>query len=520
MSPISKRNRSADHSSTSQSLDNENPQLPENKEPISPDLPVNKQRMETIFAECKDVMLHPYHYGPDLQHSALVIHCETLVQDMKVSFIKSVMQDLTDHEVGPAYNITPDQIDSFFSRQGISAHSTKIIEHLDEVVQHIMNGYVVIFFNQWNKVLSFNAISIETRQVTEPITESVVKGPHESTVENLKKNIGMLRARLITVDFKMDFFRAGGKSNSEIAFGYVEGAVNPETLTEFKQRIAKAKDMEILETSYIEELLEDWTYSPFPQFRFTERPDTAVAALLDGKIIVMVSGSPSIMICPGLFPEFLQSSEDYYERTVYSSMVRLLRLFAFVVSLTLPSIYIALTTFHPELIPSVLLLAILNTREGIPFPTFVEAFIMSVFFELLHEAGIRLPKTIGSAVSIVGALVIGDAAINAGIASPMMVVVVAITGISTFTIPQYNITTGLRVLRFPLMILAATLGGFGLMIGYLLIFLHMTCLRSLGQPYFAPLGPLRLRQLLDVLIRAPLKTLFRSPRNRHSHKSS
>ncbi|UVI33628.1 spore germination protein [Paenibacillus spongiae] len=486
------------------------------KELVSPDLSANKQRMETIFADCKDVVFHPYHYGPDLVHSALVVHCETLVQDQKVNFLKSALQDLVAHELGSTLEITPDHIISFFGRQGVSAHTAKVLEQIRDAEQNVMSGHVVIFFDKWNKALSFNAISVESRQVTEPITEPVVNGPHESTVENLKKSVGMIRARLMNADFKMDFFRAGGKTNNEIAYGYLKGAVNPETLAEFKQRIVKAKDMEILESSYIEELLEDWTYSPFPQFRFTERPDTAVAALLDGKIIVMVSGSPSIMICPGLFPEFLQSSEDYYERTIYSSMIRLLRIAAFLISLTLPSIYIALTTFHPELIPTVLLLAILNTREGIPFPGFVEALIMEFFFELLREAGIRLPRPIGSAVSIVGALVIGEAAINAGIASPAMVVVVALTGIASFGIPQYNIAIALRILRFPLMILAASLGGFGLMIGYLLILLHLTSLRSLGQPYFSPLAPLHLRQLLDVFVRAPLKTLFRSPRSRHS----
>ena len=241
-----------------------------------------------------------------------------------------------------------------------------------------------------------------------------------------------------TPDFKLELFKAGGKSNSEIAYAYIEGAVNPETLAEFQERITPAKEMEILETSYIEELLEDSVYSPLPQSRVTERPDIAVAALLDGKIIVMVSGSPSILICPGLFLEFLMSPEDYYQRTVFSSFIRYLRFMAFFLTVFLPSIYIALTTFDPELIPTVLLLAILNTREGIPFPAFIEALIMVFFFEILVEAGVRLPRPVGSAVSIVGALVIGEASINAGIASPIMVVVVALTGIAKFSLPQYS----------------------------------------------------------------------------------
>ncbi|UUZ89631.1 spore germination protein [Paenibacillus sp. P25] len=437
----------------------------------------------------------------------------------KENYFKTVMQDLVPHQVGPASDITPADVINFFKKQGASEETAHPIGDMDTAVQDVLKGNVVVFFDQWDKALSFQAINLQERQVTENLTEPVVRGPHESTVENLKKNIGSLRIRLKSPDFKLEFLKAGGKSNTEIAYGYIEGTVNPETLTEFQKRISRAKEKEVLESSNIEELLEESVYSPPPQCRVTERPDTAVAALLDGKIIVLVSGGPAILICPGLFVEFLMSPEDYYQRTVFSSLIRQLRITAFFLSLTLPSIYISLTTYHPELIPTVLLLALLNTREGIPFPAFIEALLMSFFFEILVEAGTRLPRLVGSAVSIVGALVIGEAAINAGIASPIMVVIVALTGIAGFSLPQYNLAVATRVMRFPLMILSASLGGFGFMIGILWILLHMTNLRSLGQPYLAPLGPLRPRRLRDVFIRAPLILMLRSPRNRHQHAS-
>jgi len=189
--------------------------------------------------------------------------------------------------------------------------------------------------------------------------------------------------------------------------------------------------------------------------------------------------------------EFLQSVEDYYHRSAFTFLIRLLRITAFLIALFLPSIYIALSTFHPELIPTVLLLAITNTREGIPFPAVVEVIIMEFFFELLREAGIRLPQAVGSAVSIVGALIIGQAAIDSGIASPIMIVVVALTGIASFSIPQYNFAIALRLLKVPFILLAASLGGFGIMIGIFLMLLHLCSLRSLGQPYFDPIGPFR-----------------------------
>jgi spore germination protein KA/spore germination protein len=447
------------------------------------------------------------------------VYFGTLVQEKSVNYIKESMQDLVPHEVGPATMITPKDVINFFSRHGVSAQNANLIDSFEQAVDNILQGHIVLFFDGWDNVLSYSqAYQINMRDVTEPVTESVVKGPREGTVEQLQRNIGLLRNRLQNSHFKIEKFRAGGTTRTEVAFGYLEGTVDKETLTEFKKRIESAKNGDVLETAYIEELIEDSTYSPFPQYKSTERPDVAVSNLLEGKIIVMVQGTGTILICPGLFTEFFQASEDYYHRVVFSSFIRLIRVAAFFIALTLPSIFIALTTFHPELIPTNLLMAILDTREGIPFPAFLEVLIMIFFFELLREAGIRLPRPVGSAVSIVGALIIGEAAINANIASPATVILVALTGIASFSIPNYDIAIGIRLLQFPLMVLAAVLGGFGIMIGFLLIMLHLTYLRSLGQPYFSPLTPLRPKQILDVLIRASLKSLWNSQRKKDMQK--
>nr|WP_229263569.1 spore germination protein [Cohnella cholangitidis] len=325
----------------------------------------------------------------------------------------------------------------------------------------------------------------------------------------MQKNIGMIRMRVKNPALKFESLKAGGLSNTTISYGYLEGVVEPALLAEFKSRIDMVNPGEILDTSYIEELIEDSPYSPFPQFRYTERTDVAAAALLNGKIIVLAEGSGSILICPGLFFELLQSSEDYYQRVLVSNFIRWLRMIALLMAVSLPSLYIAISTFHTELIPTVLLLAIIDSREGIPFGAFIEAVIMVFFFELLKEAGIRLPRPVGSAVSIVGALVIGEAAINAGIASPIMVVVVALTGIASFSLPQYNLSIALRLLQFPLMALAAMLGGFGILLGYLFIWLHLVTLTSLKVPYLTPIAPWNARQFRDTLIRKRLSGLIR-----------
>lgn len=519
---IIEQNNSNDHMSESRNWNQE--ELPDSDNKtialISSLLLDNLLRMKEVFDRCSDIIILQWQYGPEMKHSAFSIFSGSLIQKKEHNFFKETLQDLVTHEVGPGTMVTPEDVDFFFSRHVASAQSASLIEDFNEAISEVLHGNLVIFFDQWNKALSYNAIGLETRQVTESVTEPVVQGPRESTVENLSKNIGMLRLRLKSSDFKIEMLPTSGQTQTKIAYGYLEGTVNPEMLAEFQKRVAKLQNKEILETSYVEEIIEDSVYSPFPQYRYTERTDIAVASLLAGKIVVIVEGTGSLLICPGLFVELLQSSEDYYQRTVIASLIRIMRLVALLIAVGLPSVYIAFSTYHPELIPTVLLLAVINSREGIPFPAVIEAFIMEFFFELLREAGIRLPRPVGSAVSIVGALVIGEAAITAGIASPIMVIIVALTGIASFAIPQYNFAIALRIIRFPVMLFAGFLGIFGILIAFLLIWLHLANLRSLGQPYLNSIGPFRPRQMRDVFIRAPLGVLMREPKNRHVRNPS
>ncbi|WP_426445714.1 spore germination protein [Paenibacillus sp. S-38] len=485
---------------------------------ISSVLGSNLKRIEATFAHCSDLAMVHMTYGPGLGYSACSVYYDSLVQRKEYNYLKETLQDLVTTQVGQGTTVRPEELFRFFEQGGASTHTAIVLDSFEQAVRDVSHGYIVIFFDLWDKALSYKALGLEKRQVTEPTTEPVVQGPKESTIEELNKNIGMLRMRLKSPHFKLEKFSIESETKTEIAYGYLEGTVNPEVLAEFKTRIHKLKSGEILETSYIEELIEDSPYNPFPQVRYTERPDVVIAELLNGKIIVMVNGTGSTLICPATFAELMQSSEDYYQRTLISSLVRLMRLIAFCIALMLPSVYIALSTFHSELIPTVLLLAILNSREGIPFPAVIEAFIMELFFELLREAGVRLPRPVGSAVSIVGALVIGEASINAGIASPILVIIVALTGIASFAMPQFNFAVALRILRFPMMLFAAALGGFGLMIALLLLWLHLSNMRPLGQSYLAPLAPFKPIGLRDFLIRAPLQTLLRSPRQMHLKK--
>ncbi|CAI6085810.1 spore germination protein [Cohnella sp. JJ-181] len=479
---------------------------------LSKQLPANLARLGDVYKQCGDLEIKDWRYGPDLKHRAASVYFKTICEG-NTNYMKSALQDLSNHVIGPGLDVTPEMIRVFFGAHGVSSEHATLERDWSAVDRLMLQGYLVLLIDGWDYALCFESEEMETRPVAEPETEPVVQGPREGTVESLKKNIGMIRKRMQTPALKIQYFRAGGHTNTNIAYGYLEGVVDPAVLAEFERRLQPIRGRgDIVDTSYIEEIIEDRPLSPFPQFRYTERTDTAAAAMLNGKIVLLTEGSGSIMICPGLFFDLLQSSEDYYQRVLVSNFIRWLRFIALMIAISLPSLYIAVSTFHTELIPTVLLLAIVDSREGIPFGAFVEAVIMVFFFELLKEAGIRLPRNVGSAVSIVGALVIGEAAINAGIASPIMVVIVSLTGIASFSLPQYNLSIALRLIQFPLMALSSLLGGFGILLGYLFIWLHLVTLTSLGVPFLTPLAPWKGDQLRDTLIRTKLPALIKRPR--------
>ncbi|MDQ8738814.1 spore germination protein, partial [Paenibacillus sp. LHD-38] len=277
------------------------------KKPISKILEVNQQQIKDNFDDCYDFVFLSWRYGPELGNEAFSVYFDTLVEEKKVNYMKAALQDLVSHEIGQGTEVTPEIFMRFFEKHGASSQTAVLIDDFDTVVVRLLNGDLVIFIDGWDKVLSFQTVKVQGRQITEPVNEAVVYGPRESSVENLKKNIGLIRARIKSPRFKLESLTGGGESQTEVVYGYIDGSVDPETLAEFKRRIGTIKDKEILEISYVEELIEDSTYSPFPQFRYTERPDVVAAALIDGKIVVICQGSGMMMLCPGLFVELLQS---------------------------------------------------------------------------------------------------------------------------------------------------------------------------------------------------------------------
>jgi spore germination protein KA len=294
---------------------------------------------------------------------------------------------------------------------------------------------------------------------------------------------------------------------------YLQGEVDENVLSTLKERLNRIDIKGILETGNIEEFITEEMYSPFPTVFNTERPDTVAANILEGKVAIVVDGTPFVLTLPALFAEFFTSADDYYNKWDISTFVRILRYIAFFIALLGPSVYIALTTFHQEMIPTQLLMSLAAQREGVPFPAFVEALIMEATFEVIREAGLRMPKPLGQAISIVGALVIGQAAVDAGFVSPAMVIVVAITALSSIVFPAYNMAIPVRMLRFLMMSLAASFGLFGIAVGLFALIIHLTSIKSFGTNYMIPYAPNSKYLLRDTIIRAPYRTFNKELQN-------
>lgn len=381
---------------------------------------------------------------------------------------------------------------------GVSSIST-----YQEGVDAVLSGDTLLIVDYCNEALVVATKGWNARAISEPETELVVRGPRDGFTEDIRTNTAHVRRRIRDPLLRFDSMVIGTKTRTEINIGYILGTVRDEMVDEVKKRLQKIKIDSILESGYIEELIEDAPMSPFPTILSTERPDKVSGALLEGRVAIFVDNTPFVLIVPTSFWEYLQASDDYYARYWIGSFFRIIRIIAFALSLVLPSIYVMLASFHQEMIPTALAFTIASGREVVPFPVLLEALIMEIIFELMREAGLRMPKPIGSAVSIVGSLVIGQAAVQAGLVSPSMVIVVAITGIASFAIPNYAASFSIRVLRFPLLIASGTLGLLGFAAVFFAIAIHALSLRSFGLSYFSPVTPFIPSDQKDIVIRPP-----------------
>lgn len=378
------------------------------------------------------------------------------------------------------------------------------------ILDGVLGGNVAILFDGDDTGLVLNLPAFETRTVEEPHTESVVRGPREGFVESLFTNISMLRRKIKSPDLRLEQVQVGRITKTVVCVAYIKGVVNPKIVDEVKKRLGRIDIDGVLESGYIEEFIEDAPFSVFPTVGNTEKPDKVAAQLLEGRVAIFTDGTPFVLTVPYLFMESIQTAEDYYSRYLSGSLFRMLRLLALIFTTQLPALYVAVSAFNPEALPTPLLLTMTSAREGVPLPALGEVLVLGAIFEVLREAGVRLPRPVGQAVSIVGALVIGEAAVAAGLVSAPAVIITALTGISSFVVPSQSDSQ--LFLRLFFTLLAGFVGFFGLIIGFVLLLTHLASLRSFGVPYLSPAAPLSTGDLKDTFIRAPWWTMARRPR--------
>lgn len=454
---------------------------------------------QEILENCFDIQYRFFDLGMEPHIQCCIIYINNMIDDSSLE--QQVITPLMEKK--QIYSQANENLIDMVNHHLIGTVNTNMVAHLEKGLDTILEGDGLLLIDTIPQGWKLNIKLLEKRAIEESASETVIRGPRDAFVEALGVNTTLLRRRLKTPLLKMEKIQLGALTQTDVVITYIEGIVNPGVLQEVKKRIYAIDIDSVLASNYIEEFIQDETWSPFPQINGTERPDKVAAGLLEGQVGVLVDNTPFALLMPMTFPQFLHASEDYYFSFLNASFVRIIRFAALHIALLLPSLYIAVITFHQELLPTDLLLSIAAGRERVPFPALVEALLMETTFEILREAGVRLPRPVGQATSIVGALVIGNAAVSAGLVSPSMVIVVALTALASFVIPTPAGSFSIRLLRFPMMFFGAFLGLFGIMTALMALLIHLCSLRSFGVPYLSPATPLDLRGFKDFFIRAP-----------------
>lgn len=479
---------------------------------ITKSLEENLKKVKEILSNSDDMIYREFNVGEKQQLKFATVYAEGLADKIIINeyVLKNLMMlaRMTEPEVKnvkeKVYELIKDGV--------LSVTDLKEIDDLNKAIDNILSGETILFIEKWDKAIVIASKGWPMRGISEPESDAVIRGSREGFTETMRVNTTLVRRRIRDPKFKIKQMQIGKRSKTDIAVLFIDELVNQDILKTLVYRLKEIEIDGILESGYIEQLIEDNWRSPFPQIQHTERPEKVAGALYEGKISIIVDNTPFALIVPTTFNSLMQAAEDYNERFMIASAIRILRYLAMFISILLPAIYIALLSYHPGMIPTELALYIAGNRDGVPFPAVIEAFIMEAALELLREAGIRLPGPIGATIGIVGGLVLGQAAVDAGIVSSLMVIVVAITAISAYSTPSYSFAISFRMLRFVYMSAAGFLGLYGLMLSFLITLIHLCNLKSFGIPYLAPFDyNMSLKDFKDTFIRVPLHKMKRRP---------
>ena len=472
-------------------------------EQISKNLEKNITIIENAFQNCGDIVKRRFFVGEKKDIAVYMIYTDNIVNGSAIeeSILTNIMNRcrIDGKKEGMLKRL---------NEEVIAIGEMNEVKTFQEIFDAVLLGDTILLMDENDIALQASTKGFPSRGVSEAKTEVVVQGPKDAFTEIGATNIVLIRRRIRDTKLKVKRTKVGKRSKTDVAILYMEDIVRKEILQEVEYRINQIDIDVILDSGYIDQLLENRWLSPFPQLQMTERPDKAASALLEGRVVIVIDNTPFVVIAPATLNVFFQASEDYYDRWEIMSFIRLIRYCAGFLAVALPGLYIALTVFHPSMLPTNLALKIAETRQNIPFPAVGEILIMELAFELLREAGIRLPSPVSSTIGIVGGIIIGQAAVEAGIVSPSVVIVSALTGICTFVIPNIALVSGLRLTKYIVLIFSAFLGLYGFWLALILMLIHMASLKSFHIPFLYPFCSASVNNyndLEDSIFRLPLK---------------
>ena len=426
--------------------------------------------------------------------------------DMGTSALSEVLKYLRTIEKEEIYDV--------LSQNALGISDATFFSTIEEAADGLLTGETILFVDGFAQAVKIPDNGYPRMSLSEADSEKVIRGSNEGFSDSVKQNAALIRKRVRSPKVKVKQLKTGIRSNTNVYLVYMDDLVYPGLLKEIERRMDGFEIDGVLDSGVIEQLTEEKWYSPFPQFQTTERPDREAMSILEGRVILLVDNSPVALILPTDYNSFIRTSDDYYNRFEIASFGRMLRYVASFFAMTLPGLYLAVTNFHTQILPTTLLLSFADARRGVPFPAVIEVLIMEISFELLREAGVRLPGAMGNTIGIVGGLIIGQAAVEANLVSPIVVIVISFTALCSFAIPNEEFATAFRVLKFFFIALCAWLGFFGMLAGLLAVLIHLSHLKSFGIPYLMPFVGADLNGYedeRDALYRQPLRKLLWRP---------
>lgn len=482
-----------------------NKEIREETTEVSSVLKKNIDAMEMYFHDCADIKKKQMNLGKNQDVPCYLTFIEVSV-DMGMAALGETLKYLN--------RLTKEEMIETLERNALGISDATYFKTIEEAVDGLLTGETILFVDGFTKAVKIPDDGYPHMGITEADSEKVIRGSNEGFCDSVKQNAALIRKRVRSPKVKVRQVKAGVRSNTNVYLVYVEDLARPELVREMEKRLGSFKIDGVLDSGVIEQLTEKKWYSPFPQFQTTQRPDRAAMSILEGRVVVLSENSPVALILPTDYNSFIRTSDDYYNRFEIATFGRILRYLASFFSMTLPGFYLAVTNFHTQILPTTLLFAFAKARQGVPFPAVVEVLLMELSFELLREAGVRLPGAMGNTIGIVGGLIIGQAAVEANLVSPIVVIVVAFTALCSFAIPNEEFATAFRILKFFFIAVCAWIGYFGMLSGLLAVLTHLSQLKSFGIPYLMPFVGADLNNYedeRDFIWRWPLQKLKKRP---------